>query len=127
METDQIVKAVKGVTLDDFVTDSETLFKRIKEEIVDPVFKKAEVKKDEPTRSVRVDNPLLVRPGRHRTDDDGILYPIMPDDLRDIGRGDLDPFGRGGGMIFQPAPFGPGGIRPLGGFHPRVPGGLPPG
>lgn len=39
------------------------------------------------------------------------------DPLRDIGRGDLDPFGRGGGMLFNP----PG--MP---FQPSFPGNLPP-
>lgn len=41
------------------------------------------------------------------------------DPLRDIGRGDLDPFGQGGGMLFDPRR--PGLMNP----HPRL--GIPPG
>ena len=105
--------------MDDFVSESEILIKRIGDEIIFPIVKKPEEKKKEPETS----NPLLVQPP---------YRPVMPpyyddsrgsrgiiDPLRDIGRGDLDPFGRGGGMIFQPGmPYRPGGFGPLGPLNP---------
>lgn len=46
----------------------------------------------------------------------------VTDPLRDIGRGDLDPFGQGGGMLFNPPgrPF-----NPMGGLHGPIPGHIP--
>lgn len=109
-EVDKIVKSTTGVTLDDFVVESETLIKRINDEIVQPILKKNET----PSSS---SNPLLIQSQRpsnprnfYESGREGFIDP-----LRDIGRGDLDPFGRGGGMIFQPdIPFRPGGFGPLG-------------
>lgn len=51
-------------------------------------------------------------------------YPPLshPDPLRNIGRGDLDPFGRGGGMIFNPA-MGPRVPIPDPDFQARIPPG----
>lgn len=51
------------------------------------------------------------------------------DPLRDVGRGDLDPFGRGGGMIFNPPGLhGPlGNLGPLGPMGRRLRGPVPPG
>lgn len=46
--------------------------------------------------------------------------------LRDIGRGDLDPFGRGGGMLFSPPmPFQPSVPGMPGGPAGRYPGIMP--
>jgi len=121
LDVQQIVKSTTGATFDDFVNDSEVLIKRINDEVIQPILKKPEEKKSGESSS-----PLLVQQP-HR--------PVIPhyyeenrdpffvrDPLRDIGRGDLDPWGRGGGMIFRPdMPLRPGGIGPL-----RPPG-VPPG
>lgn len=110
--------------MDDFVTDSAAVIKRIETELVNPIIKKTEPVREEGESSR---NPLLVQPHRPIVPpfyDGGRGFAPDLDPLRDIGRGDLDPFGRGGGMIFQPdLPFRPGGIHPLG---PR-PLGIPPG
>lgn len=114
-EVKKIVKSKTGATLDDFVVDSEALIKRMNDEIVQPILKKFEKKEaaassSEPP-SLRDSNP------QHYYDINREIQAFRPrDPLRDIGRGDLDPFGRGGGgMIFQPEmPFRPGGFGPLG-------------
>lgn len=110
----KIVKDIKGRTLDDFVNESDALIKKIEAEIVQPIIKK----KQEPATT---SNPLLVQPPRQVVPpyyaDSGRGFFRDTDPLRNIGRGDLDPFGRGGGMIFQPdMPFRPGGLGPLGPF-----------
>lgn len=119
-DINKIVKSMKGSTLDDFVQDSELLIKRIRDEVLMPIQGQTPETRDAETSSA---NPLLVRP---------VVPPIpsyyeepnpyFADPLRDIGRGDLDPFGRGGGMIFQPQlPRGPGVMGPF------APGRMPPG
>lgn len=121
-DVSKAVKSTKGVTLDDFVCDGEALIKRIKDEIVQPMLNKFE-KKNTPTEersSLLVDEPR--RPNRQpafRNDPDPFYQPD-PFDVRNIGRGDLDPLGRGGGgMIFRPEmPFRPGGFGPRGPMPP---------
>jgi len=58
------------------------------------------------------------------------FQPRADDPLRDLGRADLDPFGQGGGMVFDPLRVGRGGGRP-GQFgpdgRPLPPGAVPPG
>lgn len=100
------------MTLNDFVIDSESLIKRIDEDIVNPIFKKPKPV-DEPV-SEASSNPLLVRPPINPPRYDDRRPYFVEDPLRNIGRGDLDPFGRGGGMIYQP--FNP--LRPDQGFGP---------
>lgn len=104
-----------GVTLDDFVNDSEAVIKRVNEEIVNPILKPSSEKEtSEPKR-----DPLLIQPQRPILVQPHFGQPSFYDPLRDIGRGDLDPFGRGGGSLFRP-PMpginrpGPGGIGGLG-------------
>ena len=115
-EVNKIVKSKTGATLDDFVFDSEALIKRIDDEIIQPTLKKFEKKEAAASQS----NPLLVRPPslidpRYGSSGGYHFQDRIRDPLRDIGRGDLDPFGRGGGMIFRPdEPFRPGGFGPLG-------------
>jgi hypothetical protein len=102
------------------VNDSEALIKRINDEIIDPIFKKSDVKKSEPSVDPLLSSRQPTRqppPYNHESHNPFAFR----DPLRDIGRGDLDPFGRGGGMIFQPSPmmpFGPQapsrGPRPFG-------------
>ena len=113
-EVNKVVKSSKGLTLDDFVIDSSSVIKRIESELVDPITKKTERTRDEGESSR---NPLLVNPPRPANPfyDGGRGFAPDIDPLRNIGRGDLDPFGRGGGMLFQPdMPFRPGGFHPLG-------------
>lgn len=111
-EVNKIVKSTSGTTLNDFVNDSEPLIKRINDGIVNLILKKTDESKEEASTG----NPLLVQPSRPIVPPQNI-YDRNPhrDPLWNIGRGDLDPFGRGGGMIFQPdLPFRPGGFGPLG-------------
>jgi proteasome inhibitor subunit 1 (PI31) len=124
LEVNKIVKAVRGVTLDDFVADSEALIKKVESELVNPILKKTEKKREGESSS----NPLMVQPPRQVIPpyyDGGRGLIRDRDPLRDIGRGDLDPFGRGGGgMIFTPdMPFRPGGFGPLGPL-PGMPGAM---
>lgn len=106
-EVNKIVKSKTGETLDDFVFDSEALIKRVNDEIVQPILKKFE-KKETVTPPI---HPIPAHPSRlidpSYMDNRGGFHPV-PDPLRDIGRGDLNPFGLGGGMIFRPER--PGGL-----------------
>ncbi|CRK99484.1 CLUMA_CG012803, isoform A [Clunio marinus] len=120
-DVNAIVKSTTGRTIDDFVSSSEDLIKRIGDEIVKPIFKKDEKKAK--TSEESTSNPLLVRPPQRPpmipSFYDSRRDPLNPfiDPLRDIGRGDLDPLGRGGGMLFQSNPSR---------YHPGRLGGLPP-
>lgn len=77
------------------------------EEIVKPILQTPESPKaGEPSRPVSNPTQQLPPLRRNYAEDNR-----MRDPLRNIGRGDLNPFGQGGGMIFQPdLPFGPGGF-----------------
>lgn len=82
------------------------------EEIVKPILgtsdsSKSDNKNAEPSRSVPNPSNLLPPLRRNNAQD----YNVHIDPLRVIGRGDLNPFGQGGGMLFRPeVPFGPGGF-----------------
>ena len=108
-EVNKIVKSKTGSTIDDFI-DSENnkiVIGRMNEEIVKPILQMPESPKAEQSRPVSNPTQQHLPPQRRiYTDDNRIRDP-----LRNIGRGDLNPFGQGGGMIFQPdLPFGPGGF-----------------
>lgn len=108
-EVNKIVKSKTGSTFDDFI-DSENnkiVIGRMNEEIVKPILQMPESPKAEQSRPVSNPTQQHLAPQRRiYTDDNRIRDP-----LRNIGRGDLNPFGQGGGMIFQPVlPFGPGGF-----------------
>ena len=77
------------------------------EEIVKPILQIPESPKNaEPSRPVSNPSQPLPPLRRNYSEDNRLRDP-----LRNIGRGDLNPFGQGGGMIFQPdLPFGPGGF-----------------
>lgn len=96
-----------GSTLDDFIDreNNKIVISRMNEEIVKPILQIPESPKTaEPSRPVSSPNRQLPQL-RHSEEN------ILRDPLRNIGRGDLNPFGQGGGMIFQPdLPFGPGGF-----------------
>ncbi|XP_063700030.1 proteasome inhibitor PI31 subunit [Culicoides brevitarsis] len=99
---------------------------RITKELVEPVFKGTQSStqtQTEPRRDPLLADPLRVGPSRQPNP----LLDVNPS-FPGIGRGDLDPFGRGGGMLFDPRSD----LGPLGPFGPRRPGsnpmpGAPPG
>lgn len=111
-QIEDTVKALKGSMLS-MVPEAAAVLDRVRKELLVPVFKsnkkdgETQTKK-EPEKNDRVDvrpsNPLLVGPR---------FGPVAmgsdPLGVGNVGRGDLDPFGRGGGMIFEP----PGGFNPL--------------
>lgn len=108
-EVNKIVKSKTGSTFDDFI-DSENnkiVINRMNEEIVKPILQMPESPKTvEPSRPVSNPSQQLPPLRRNYSEDNRLRDP-----LRNIGRGDLNPFGQGGGMIFQPdLPFGPGGF-----------------
>ncbi|XP_001841849.2 proteasome inhibitor PI31 subunit [Culex quinquefasciatus] len=119
-QIDETVKSLKG-SITKLIPEVATVLDRVRKELLVPVFesnkKDGETQtKKEPEKVERVDvrpaNPLLigggVPVGRFGSDPLGV---------GNVGRGDLDPFGRGGGMLFQP----PGGFNPLADL--RRPGG----
>lgn len=111
----KIVKSLIGIGLEDFINDSEVIINRMSEEILKPIQTQSEsatqLTKRESASRLLVQNPRPTEPPHYHDESRDRLR----DPLRDIGRGDLDPFGRGGGMIFQPdMPFAPGGFGPLG-------------
>jgi proteasome inhibitor subunit 1 (PI31) len=99
-KTKEVVKSKTGIGLDDYVNDSQSIINRMTEEIVkpltDPEPAAAAASNSERPRNT---DPLLVRPPRPLGPP---LFDPRADPLYGIGRGDLDPFGRGGGMIFDP-------------------------
>lgn len=116
LKTKEIVKLKTGGTFNDYVSDSQPVIDQISKEIIKPILGQPSEEAAQTSRSTNVD-PLMIGGPRH---------PVIPlmyhdplrDPLRDIGRGDLDPFGRGGGMLFRPDLR----IRP-GPFNPLGPGG----
>lgn len=124
LKTREIVKSVTGTTLDDFIPRPQTFIDQVTKEIIKPL-ENQDPPASETTQASRstTTDPLLVRPPN----------PVVPgmfqdpfrdifNPLRDVGRGDLDPFGRGGGMLFRPD------LRhQVGPFNPLMPGGVPPG
>jgi proteasome inhibitor subunit 1 (PI31) len=117
-ETDKIVKSTSGASIEDFITEFDNLIKRVDKEIID------EIKKEKPAAPSRSEDEDLH--GRNSRRFMPYANPDPPsrdfrliDPLRDIGRGDLNPLGVGGGMIFDPTrDFN----NPL-----RIPGRFPPG
>lgn len=119
-----------GGNIKAIVPDISQVWEKIKTELVDPVFSGNTVEVTTQTspgssrrsHNVRPDDPLMIRGPRNSFD----ARPTIVDPLRDIGRGDLDPLGRGGGGMLFPDPGLPGG--PFGGINPfpGPRGGLPP-
>lgn len=103
----EVIKSRVGTTLNDYVNDSQTIINKMTEDIVKPILDQYKEKRTgSASKAPRNDDPLLIRPVPPPMYQDRRIEPLR-DPLRDIGRGDLDPFGRGGGSIFQPE-FGPG-------------------
>lgn len=111
-KTHEVIKSKVGTTLDDYVNNSNNIIGKLNEEIIKPILSQGTEKRSAKPSSSRFDDPLLVRPVVPPMYQDRDPLRNIHDPLRDIGRGDLDPFGRGGGMIFQPnLPFDP--LRPI--------------
>ncbi|XP_058831488.1 proteasome inhibitor PI31 subunit [Topomyia yanbarensis] len=124
-QIDDTVKAVKG-SVTTLISELSTVLDRIRTQLLVPVFESN--KKDggtqtaqtskEPDRTEREPSSLLIGPRLPgRLPGSGTLG------VGSVGRGDLDPFGRGGGgMLFEP----PGGFNPLGNLRfPGPPGNIP--
>lgn len=119
-QIDETVKSLKG-PITTLIPEVATALDRVRKELLVPVFESN--KKDGETQTkkelekvervdVRPSNPLLIGGGVP-----GGRFGSDPLGVGNVGRGDLDPFGRGGGMLFQP----PGGFNPLADL--RRPGG----
>jgi len=127
VSTSETVKSMQG-NIKTMIPEITTLLDKAKNELVDPVFtgNTTEVQtQTSPNTSrrhqSRSNDPLIIRGPRNSFEP---RSPIV-DPLRDIGRGDLDPLGRGGGGMLFPGPGIPGGpLRGIGSF-PGAPG-LPP-
>uniref|UniRef100_A0A336K604 Proteasome inhibitor PI31 subunit n=1 Tax=Culicoides sonorensis TaxID=179676 RepID=A0A336K604_CULSO len=111
---------VEGRTAANAIKKSSEVYDKIQKDLIEPVFSGTQVSTQTQTEKKTVPpiDPLRDErlPSRN---------PIMPDYDRqfpDVGRGDLDPFGRGGGMLFDPRGLGP---RNPGSFpgplNPRIP------
>lgn len=117
MKVEGLVKSKTGSALEDYLNESQEVIDNLQAKLIGEILK--EGKSDNASTSLRsqVNPPSGPAPASR--------YDNPPwrdsDPLRDIGRGDLDPFGRGGGMIFNP-PMGPGIPRPD-----FPPGRVPPG
>lgn len=100
LKTKEIVKSVTGTTLDDFIPRPQAIIDQVTKEIIKPL--SVEEPASSSTRQEEP-NPLLIRVGPPQP----LIYQdpgrgLFGDPLNNIGRGDLDPFGRGGGMLFRP-------------------------
>lgn len=122
LKSKEIVKSVTGTILDDYIPRSQAVIDQVSKEIIAPIISvEPASSENRQTDTSTSSNPLLVRPPNpiipsliHNSGRDFFDYP-----LNNIGRGDLDPFGRGGGMLFRPdlragqmnpnSPFGQGG------------------
>ncbi|CAO1407322.1 unnamed protein product [Diamesa serratosioi] len=117
-EVNKIVKSKTGSTFEDFIdsANNKIVIARMNKEIVTPILETSDATKSESTNpepSRPVSNPSHQLPPLRRNNNNEDYRHIDP--LRVIGRGDLNPFGGGGGMIFRPElPFGPGGFMPMG-------------
>ncbi|XP_055627283.1 proteasome inhibitor PI31 subunit [Toxorhynchites rutilus septentrionalis] len=106
LNIEDTVKQLKG-SITSLIPEASTVLSRIRDCLLKPVIDgnqkdgeaQTETETQRPVRSDDPVNPLQI--GR----------PRLPDPLGvgNVGRGDLDPLGRGGGMIFEP----PGGFNPL--------------
>lgn len=114
----KVVKSKTGETLEDFINDSQTIIDRLDKDLIKPLLKEKVI---QPETSTQPLPDLRARPLNPHGGYDARFHPVF-DPLRDVGRGDLDPFGSGGGMLFRPPIFGG-----IGGIGPMRPPGHPPG
>lgn len=122
------VKLMKG-PLQSMIPDISKIVLRINKELVEPVFggnKKelsTQTNNQQPAPDPRPSSGMRLPTGDLNPIPDYHMGPDINQPLRNIGRGDLDPFGRGGGMVFNPPPFGfPPHLNPVGGFRLPPPG-----
>ncbi|XP_055611076.1 proteasome inhibitor PI31 subunit [Uranotaenia lowii] len=125
-QIDSVVKGLAGPITSLIPTVANEL-DRIRNELLLPVFEsnkrdgssqttaKEQEKLDKP--DILPANPLLIGPRMPAG------FNSEPFGIGNVGRGDLDPFGRGGGMLFQP----PGGFNPLADLRRPGPSGIVPG
>lgn len=106
----------------------ETLDK-ITKELIEPVFSGTQVSTQTQTEQKKntdpLSDPLRVGPSRRPVPLRDPSFPEYDGRFPDVGRGDLDPFGRGGGNLFDPRDLGPFAPRRPGSFP--LPPGVPPG
>ncbi|XP_053688679.1 proteasome inhibitor PI31 subunit [Sabethes cyaneus] len=114
------VKAIKGPATT-LIDDLPVVLDRIREQLLQPVFESN--KKNTETQTAKEQPKVEQEPLSQRlTIGSSLRERSDPLGVGNVGRGDLDPFGRGGGMIFQP----PGGFNPLGNLRlPGPPGNIP--
>lgn len=103
---------VRSGSLDKMIPTYEEVIKKIKTELIDPMFSKVPSKEmytQTPSQSQDTGNPLRCEPRRSE-----VFVPQRQPSLPSfgnpfgVGRSDLDPFAPGGGgMLFQPPGFGP--------------------
>jgi proteasome inhibitor subunit 1 (PI31) len=115
LKTKEIVRSKTGTTLDSYVPDAQSIIDQITKDVIKPLIEPPATENPRTSQSTNTDpdsriGPLYRPPGYTNP---SFFDPLRHDPLRDIGRGDLDPFGRGGGSIFrpdlrhQPGPFNP--------------------
>lgn len=98
----------------------QDVLERLRKEILEPIHSNPPKTAETQTTTTRP-VPLSTTPPNQTYFPPLARYPIdlrdPSDPLRNIGRGDLDPFGHGGGMLFNPPMNFPpvGGLGPLGG------------
>ena len=108
LKTNEIVKAKTGITISDYMDDSQKLIEQISKEIIKPLVNEESSSTSSNKETKKAPLTLSLRHSLGREDEE--FRNRFRDPLRDIGRGDLDPFGRGGGMLFRPDlrdPFNP--------------------
>ncbi|KAF6207739.1 hypothetical protein GE061_016187 [Apolygus lucorum] len=123
------VAALRG-SLDVMVTSSETVFNRIKTDLLEPQNSSSNSANATTQTTVVPDQPRPVapvdpHPYGYLPERNPQIDPFWVDPERDplrVGARDLDPFARGGGMIFNPFEPRHGGIPDPGA---GIPGGLP--
>jgi len=123
------VKSLSG-PLSVLVPEIDSVVRRFKNELLDPVINVAAQSTRHSQTQTPVTNPSTSNqppiPFPPYVPDSSLIIPRSTDPLRDIGRGDLDPLGRGGGgmlfnppgMPFQPPLPGPPGRHPFPGVVP---------
>lgn len=112
-QIEDTVKSLNG-SIKVLIPEAASVLDRFRKELLAPVFdsnkkdNESQTNKEpaKPERDVsRPVNPLLIRPPHGL----GGVPGSDPFGIGSVGRADLDPFGQGGGMLFQP----PGGFNPL--------------
>lgn len=113
LKTKEIVRSTTGTTLDSYVPDAQSVIDQVTKDVIKPLIEPPATENPRTSQSTNTDPEPISRIGPIYRPPNYYNDPFRQDPLRDIGRGDLDPFGRGGGSIFrpdlrhQPGPFNP--------------------